>query len=89
MRGLLRLADYGQKAFVETTSSFPEQKEVVIILVWYQAMGLNLNLSPEKRFILSDILHLNSLKEKENSILNLSVRNLHTYSVMGISLILD
>lgn len=70
MRGLLRLADYGQKAFVKTTSSLPEQKEVVIILVWYQAMGLNLNLSPEERFILSDILHLNSLKEKENSILN-------------------
>lgn len=82
MRGLLRLADHGQKAFAETTSSRPEQKEVVIVLVRCQVMGLNLNLSPEKRFILSDILHLNSLKGKENSILNRSVRNLHPYSVM-------
>lgn len=36
-----------------------------------------------KSFILSDILHLNSSKGKENSILNWSARAIHTYSIMA------
>ena len=31
--------DYAEKVFVESTSSLPEQKEVIIILVWYQAVA--------------------------------------------------
>lgn len=88
---LVRAENYGQKVFADTASSLPEQKEVIIILVWYQAVGWTWTFLL-KTFILSDILYLNSSKEEENLIFEL-ISEAYPYSyshdTMGISLILD